>query len=154
MNYLDIQATGNEGHVQAVAGRPSCSKAAVSPARPGVDRLQARPCDGGRLCWSNRASCRLAGRREGQDQGPGRAQDVTVTASAYLPEEGRGGEGVRGKGEGEEERNEEERGANNLVSWMHVLYWAFRYMHGQQCASAGVQTELCQHEHRAKQARA
>ena len=57
------------------------------------------------------------------------------------------------KGEREEGREGTRReGANNLVSWRHVLSRTFRNMHGQQGASASVCAELRQHANRAKPA--
>jgi hypothetical protein len=90
---------------------------------------------------------------------PDQAQDVTI--STHLTEEGRGGEGGRGKEKGEEERDEEGVEANNLVSWRHVRgRWAFAICRGsrarmpalaQSCAST--RTEPSQHACRAALAR-
>jgi hypothetical protein len=79
---------------------------AAGPARPGLGRRPAQPGVGRRLALpgdtagyvdQTAQAAAWPAAPEGQDQWPCRVQDVT--ASAHLTEEGRGGEGCRGKGE-------------------------------------------------------
>ncbi len=105
--------------------------AAAGPALLCVGRRPARPDGRIGLCRPKVQAVAWLAAPGGQDQWPCRAQDVTASPNGPSPDRGRK-KGNRGKREGKEERDEEGRGANNLVSWRHVLSLAFRYLHGQQ----------------------
>jgi hypothetical protein len=142
--------------VKCRQSRAGPAAAMLRPARLDFSGRPARPGGGsaGYVGQTAQAAAWTAA-PEGPDlsRWPGRAQDVTE--SAHLTEEGRGGEGGREKGEGEEERDEEGRGANDMVSWRHVQLQSFPYMYGPQGENAGARAELRWHAHtgRAKPAR-